>query len=189
MFRRTSEYDIRFDAASIPGNNRYGRAKCCRDIRPSVEPVIEAATQPAAAARPKVVALASVYYYLSHAYHIVGRFLDGFPVYDGRPEALQSLRSRSPACSSSKLQRRPTWGDRKRSGMVSASARRSPMRLTLGTGKLAVDAVLLIAEHGVSLQREASEALSTRPVLSRRARRVPGVGPGGAGFHRQAFIL
>ena len=31
-------------------------------------------------ARPKVAALASVYYYLSHAYHIVGRFLDGFPV-------------------------------------------------------------------------------------------------------------
>ena len=53
-----------------------------------LDPVIEAATQPAADARPKVAALASVYYYLSHAYHIVGRFLDGFPVYDGRPEPL-----------------------------------------------------------------------------------------------------
>ena len=30
---------------------------------------------------PKVAALTSVYFYLSHAYHIVGRFLDGFPVY------------------------------------------------------------------------------------------------------------
>ena len=27
--------------------------------------------------------LASVYYYLSHAYHIAGRFLDGFVVHDG----------------------------------------------------------------------------------------------------------
>src|SRR5690349_5633680 len=34
---------------------------------------------------PKVAALASVYFYLSHAYHIVGRFLDGFPVYDAGP--------------------------------------------------------------------------------------------------------
>ena len=33
--------------------------------------------------RPKVAALASTYYYLSHAYHIVGRFLDGFVVHDG----------------------------------------------------------------------------------------------------------
>src|SRR5947207_7666530 len=34
-------------------------------------------------ARPRVAALASTYYYLSHAYHIVGRFLDGFMVHDG----------------------------------------------------------------------------------------------------------
>ena len=38
---------------------------------------------PAAGRRPKVAALATVYSYLSHAYHIVGRFIDGFPVYDG----------------------------------------------------------------------------------------------------------
>src|SRR4051794_26469483 len=38
----------------------------------------------ATSARPKVAALASTYFYLSHAYHIVGRFLDGFPVYDGQ---------------------------------------------------------------------------------------------------------
>src|SRR5690242_12218300 len=41
----------------------------------------------AASARPKVAALASTYFYLSHAYHIVGRFLDGFPVYDGQGKA------------------------------------------------------------------------------------------------------
>ena len=36
------------------------------------------------ATRPKIAALASTYYYLSHAYHIVGRFLDGFVVHDGQ---------------------------------------------------------------------------------------------------------
>ena len=59
--------------------------------------------------------------------------------------------------------------------------------LTLGTGKLAVDAVLLIAEHGdYPLQREAPEALSSRPILPRGPRRLPRIGPIGAGVHRQA---
>ena len=42
--------------------------------------------QPAPAAnrsRPRLAAVTSVYHYLSHAYHIVGRFLDGFAVHDG----------------------------------------------------------------------------------------------------------
>src|SRR5262249_55289259 len=97
--------------------------------------------------RPKVAALASVYYYLSHAYHIVGRFLDGFPVYDGSPEPLHRppfevaslfIEQASPAtdlgCPKAKrhgVRLSPTIAD----------------ALTLGTGKLAVDAVLLIAEH------------------------------------------
>ena len=91
--------------------------------------------------------LASVYYYLSHAYHIVGRFLDGFPVYDGRPDPCTGRRSRSPACSSSR-----SPGDRpgpgQGHGTGSASSPTIADALTLGTGKLAVDAVLLIAEHG-----------------------------------------
>jgi anaerobic selenocysteine-containing dehydrogenase len=41
--------------------------------------VAAAAAQPGR--RPRVAALTSVYFYLSHAYHIVGRFLDGFVVY------------------------------------------------------------------------------------------------------------
>ena len=46
--------------------------------------VNEALAQVAEApSRPKVAAIASVYHYLSHAYHIVGRFLDGFVVHDG----------------------------------------------------------------------------------------------------------
>ena len=43
-----------------------------------------ASTALEAPARPKIAALATVYHYLSHAYHIVGRFIDGFPVHDGR---------------------------------------------------------------------------------------------------------
>src|SRR5438270_13962640 len=38
-------------------------------------------TDAAGKARPRIAALASTYFYLSHAYHIVGRFLDGFTVY------------------------------------------------------------------------------------------------------------
>jgi hypothetical protein len=108
--------------------------------------------------RPRVAALASVYFYLSHAYHIVGRFLDGFPVYDGQgieggvsgpigpnlhvpPFEIASLYIEQ-ASDATDLGR--------------AKARKHGVRLcptiadalTLGTGKLAVDAVLLIAEHG-----------------------------------------
>jgi hypothetical protein len=101
-------------------------------------------------ARPRVAALASVYSYLSHAYHIVGRFLDGFPVYDGRtgPEALHQppfdvvslfIEQVSPATD---LGRAKAQRHRVRLSPTIADA------LTLGTGKLAVDAVLLIAEHG-----------------------------------------
>ncbi|MGE3821328.1 MAG: twin-arginine translocation signal domain-containing protein, partial [Isosphaeraceae bacterium] len=31
---------------------------------------------------PRIAAVVTVYHYLSHAYHIVGRFLDGFVLYD-----------------------------------------------------------------------------------------------------------
>ena len=40
-----------------------------------------AATAAQPGRRPRVTALTSVYFYLSHASHIVGRFLDGFVVY------------------------------------------------------------------------------------------------------------
>jgi hypothetical protein len=96
--------------------------------------------------RPKVAALASVYYYLSHAYHIVGRFLDGFVVHDGHglhkpPFEIASLfiDQVSPATDLGKAQ---AGRHRVRLSPSIADA------LTLGTGKLAVDAVLLIAEHG-----------------------------------------
>jgi hypothetical protein len=96
--------------------------------------------------RPRIAALASTYYYLSHAYHIVGRFLDGFVVHDRHglhkpPFEIASLFTEqvSPAI------------DLGRAHAAEKHVRLSPTiadALTLGTGKLAVDAVLLIAEHG-----------------------------------------
>src|SRR3954464_3784214 len=95
--------------------------------------------------RPRLAAVTSVYHYLSHAYHIVGRFLDGFPVHDGhglhRPafEIASLFIEQTPAAhlgpakaARHGLRHAPTIAD----------------ALTLGTGKLAVDGVLLIAEHG-----------------------------------------
>jgi hypothetical protein len=99
-----------------------------------------------APARPKVAALATVYYYLSHAYHIVGRFLDGFMVYDGNglhkpPFEIASLFIEQVAPATD-LGRAKAQAHGVRASATIADA------LTLGTGQLAVDAVLLIAEHG-----------------------------------------
>jgi hypothetical protein len=105
-----------------------------------------ASTAPPAGSRPKIAALASVYTYLSHAYHIVGRFLDGFVVHDG-----QSLHKPAVDVASLFIEQTPDATDLGR-----AKARKHGVRLsqtiadalTLGTCALAVDAVLLIAEHG-----------------------------------------
>jgi hypothetical protein len=96
--------------------------------------------------RPKIAALATVYNYLSHAYHIVGRFIDGFPVYDG-----QGLHKPPFEIASLYIEQTPAKTD-----LGKAKAQRHKIRqsqtiadaLTLGTGLLAVDGVLLIAEHG-----------------------------------------
>ncbi len=95
--------------------------------------------------RLKIAALASVYHYLSHAYHIVGRFWDGFELYDGK-----GLHRPDFEIASLYVEQTPE------TDLGRAKAKRqgidlSPTiadALTLGTGKLAVDAVLLIAEHG-----------------------------------------
>src|SRR3954464_11977560 len=95
--------------------------------------------------RPRLAAVTSVYHYLSHAYHIVGRFLDGFPVHDGhglhRPafEIASLFIEQTPAAHLG-----PAKGARHGVRLSSTIAD----ALTLGTGKLAVDGVLLIAEHG-----------------------------------------
>jgi hypothetical protein len=104
-------------------------------------------------ARPKVAALASVYFYLSHAYHIVGRFLDGFPVYEnnGSGTASESLHRPPFEIASLFIEQVNEATDLGRAKAKKHGVRLSPTiadALTLGTGRLAVDAVLLIAEHG-----------------------------------------
>ena len=99
-----------------------------------------------APARPKVAALASTYYYLSHAYHIVGRFLDGFVVHDGHglhkpPFEIASLFIEQVAPATDLGEGQASRHQVRLSPSIADA-------LTLGTGKLAVDAVLLIAEHG-----------------------------------------
>lgn len=96
--------------------------------------------------RPKIAALTSVYHYLSHAYHIVGRFLDGFVVYDGH-----GLHHPGFEVASLFIEQVNEATDLGRAKAERHKVRLSPTiadALTLGTGKLAVDAVLLIGEHG-----------------------------------------
>jgi hypothetical protein len=104
------------------------------------------ARDPGALVRPRVAALATVYNYLSHAYHIVGRFIDGFPVHDGH-----GLHKPPFEIASLFIEQTPARTDLGKSKASQHKIRQSPTiadALTLGTGKLAVDAVLLIAEHG-----------------------------------------
>ncbi len=99
--------------------------------------------------RMKVAALCSTYFYLSHGYHIVGRFLDGFPLYDGKGELHRP--SEEFEISSLYIEQIAPETDL---GLGVAARHKIPVfdsvekALTLGTGELAVDAVLLIAEHG-----------------------------------------
>jgi hypothetical protein len=106
----------------------------------------EMLAQPDSPRRPKIAALATVYHYLSHAYHIVGRFVDGFVVHDGK-----GLHKPPFEIASLFIEQTPPATDLGRAKAGRHGIRLSPTiadALTLGTGKLAVDAVLLIAEHG-----------------------------------------
>ena len=97
-------------------------------------------TQPA---KRKLALVTTTYYYLSHAYHIAGRFLDGYVRADGYhfPDSeiasffVEQVGPRD-------LSRGIAKNRDIRHIATIADA------LTLGTGQLAVDGVLLIAEHG-----------------------------------------
>jgi hypothetical protein len=96
--------------------------------------------------RPKVAALTTVYSYLSHAYHIVGRFCDGFLLHDG-----SGLHKPPFDVASIFIEQVNEATDLGRAKARQHGARLCTTiadALCLGTGKLAVDAVLLIAEHG-----------------------------------------
>jgi len=97
------------------------------------------------ASRPKIAAITTAYHYLSHAYHIVGRFFDGFDLHDG-----QGLHHPGYDVASLFIEQTPA------NDLGKEKARRHNVRLSsniadalmLGTGKVAVDGILLIAEHG-----------------------------------------
>lgn len=98
--------------------------------------------------RPRIAALASTYYYLSHAYHIVGRFLDGLPIHTAEGTTLHKP---DYEIASLFIEQTADATDLGRAKAKRHGVRLSPTiadALTLGTGKLAVDGVLLIAEHG-----------------------------------------
>ncbi len=94
-------------------------------------------------AAKKIAVVASVYWYLSHAYHIAGRFLDGymkgdehhFPDIDVASAYVEQVKATDLSRDIAKQH-----GFRISNTIEDA--------LTLGTGKLAVDGVLLICEHG-----------------------------------------
>ena len=114
-------------------------------LRPPLASADNPRTRPPKRAKPpvkNVAVVCSVYWYLSHAYHIAGRFLDGYMVGDDHhfPEfGVASVRVEQPK------------NDLSRDLAKEHGFRLSPTiedALTLGTGKLAVDGVLLICEHG-----------------------------------------
>ena len=95
--------------------------------------------------RAKIATITTAYHYLSHAYHIVGRFLDGFDLHD-----VQGLHHPDFEVASFFIEQTPS------NDLGKEKARRHNVRLSpniadalmLGTGKVAVDGILLIAEHG-----------------------------------------
>ena len=96
-----------------------------------------------APAKRKLALLTTTYHYLSHAYHIGGRFLNGYLTTDGYHFPDSDIASVFVEQIGKK--------DLSRGLAKAHGFRHSPTiadALTLGTGKLAVDGVLLIAEHG-----------------------------------------
>jgi hypothetical protein len=94
-------------------------------------------------AKRKLALVTTTYHYLSHAYHIAGRFLNGYLRADGYHFADSDIASAYVEQVGKKDLSREIA--KKHGFRLSGSIADA---LTLGTGKLAVDGVLLIAEHG-----------------------------------------
>ncbi len=103
-------------------------------------------TKPPKRARPaakKVAVVCSIYHYLSHAYHIAGRYLDGYM--KGDEHHFPDFGIASAFVDQVKANDLSRELAKEHSFRLSESIDDA---LTLGTGKLAVDGVLLICEHG-----------------------------------------
>jgi hypothetical protein len=115
-------------------------------LPPSIRAADRPLSQPPKRPRPakrKLALLTTTYHYLSHAYHIGGRFLNGYVRADGYhfPDSdLASIFADQVGPKDLSRQIAKDHGVRHSPSVADA--------LTLGTGKLAVDGVLLIAEHG-----------------------------------------
>ncbi len=136
-----------------PNRRRFLEAAAAATAAPDLVPAdretpcSDAAQNPQAPGPlPKVAALTTTYHYLSHAYHIVGRFWDGFPVHDGGGPHRPPFEVASLFIEQTPIATDLGRAKARRHGLE--LARSITQALTLGTGKLAVDAVLLIAEHG-----------------------------------------
>ena len=93
-------------------------------------------------ATKKLAVVASAWWYLSHAYHIGGRFLNGY-LKDGAycyPD--------SEIVSAFVEQKKNDLSEKQAAKHGFRTCKSVAEALTLGTGKLAVDGVLLIGEHG-----------------------------------------
>lgn len=131
--------------AALGAGAAWASLASAAEPRPGELPHAVGGPPPRPGTRPKVAALATVYHYLSHAYHIVGRFLDGFMLHDDRGFHRPEF-----DVASLYIEQLPE-GDLGRAKAQRHGVRLSPTiadALTLGTGTLAVDAVLLIGEHG-----------------------------------------
>jgi hypothetical protein len=136
-------------------------------------------TRPPKRSRPaakRVAVVTSVYGYLSHAYHIAGRFLDGYLTDAGHhfPDfGVASVYVEQVGSGDLSRDLAKQHGFRLSESIADA--------LTLGTGKLAVDGVLLICEHGdypynakgQKLYPRAEYFLQIADVFRRSSRSVP----------------
>src|SRR5580704_17534640 len=94
--------------------------------------------------RPKLAAVVTTYFKYSHAQHIVDRFLDGYGwngTYHYPPMDLLSLYVNQVGASALSRERAARHPTMKTCSSIAEA-------LTLGGGKLAVDGVVLVGEHG-----------------------------------------
>jgi hypothetical protein len=148
----------------------WGRNAPAQDSAPAAptKPGIRSAPPPRT--KPparKLAVVTTVYHYLSHAYHICGRFLDGY-LRDGEhhyPDLavagmyVEQQNEKDLAGGLSKKHGFPIYATPEEA-------------LTLSTGKLAVDAVLLIGEHGDYPYNDKGQKLYPRYELFQRIVRV-----------------
>jgi hypothetical protein len=111
----------------------------------------------AAPVRPRLAVVTTIYHLNSHADHIVGRFLKGYTLRGRHHQPEHEVVSMYVEQSG---ERDLSAGLARKFGF--RLCRDIPQALTLGSGRLAVDGVLLIAEHGDYPENELGQKLYPR---------------------------